>query len=88
MLRLVGCLGERLLRWCVGRGWRLLVGRVGDMLAGLIGLGYVCNGAGLQGNVVERSPSRLIRSLVLFTTENTSKEGSTPRSVPLQALDR
>ena len=64
------------------------MGCVGDVLTGLIGLGDVCNGAGLQGNVVERSPNKLIRSLVLFTTENTSKAGSTPRSVPLQALNR
>ena len=57
------------------------MGRVGDVLAGLIGLE-------LEGNDVKRSPSRVIRWGVSFTTENTSKSGSTPRSVPLVALNR
>ena len=82
----VGCLGERLLRLCVGWGWWLIVGRVGDVRDGLIGLGDVYDGTGLKGNGVERSTSRLIRLLVLFTIENTSNSRSTLRSVPLVAL--
>ena len=84
----VACLGERLLRLCVDWGWWQILGSVGDVLADLIGLGDMCDSAGVNDDGVERSPSRLTSSLVLFTTENTSKSGSTPRSVPLLALDR
>ena len=83
----VGCLGKRLLRLCVGWGWWLILGRVRDVLADLIGLGDMCDSTGVNDNGVERSPSRMVSSLVLFTTENTSNSGSTPRSVPLLALD-
>ena len=64
------------------------MGRVGDVLAGIIGLGDVYDSAGLKGNGVDCSPCRQISSFVLFTTENTSNSGSPSRSVPLLALAR
>ena len=82
----VCCLGKQLLYLSLGPGWWLIVGCVGNAIAGCTDLGYVYDGRGLKGNGIERSPSRLIRSRVLFTTENTSNSGSTSRSVPLVAL--
>ena len=82
----VGCFGKRLLPF-VGRGWRMIVGRVGDVLAGLAGLAGLCprDSTGAEGNVVEGTvlPSRPIRAAVGLMTVNTSKVGSTPRDVRL-----
>ena len=54
----VACLGERLLRLCVDWGWWLILGRVGDVLADLIGLGDMCDSTGVNDNGVERSPKQ------------------------------